>query len=155
MSRRERKKRHRRQRKQALLRRLFLVDIENYAGQSRLSCSDVELCSKKLSSNLLVGDQDVVVVGTSHSENCINAKLGWQGPCRHVFKRGHNGADIALAKAISDYDLSAYSAVYIVSGDHYFAPLANDLESRGADVLVVFGNGAPSKDLMGIRHISI
>ena len=56
---------------------------------------------------------------------------------RQVLGKGHDGADIALLKAIKDYRLDTFSEVFILSGDGIFTEAVEELALSGVLVAVV------------------
>jgi len=117
-------------------RRLFVVDIENYCGKPVLSENDVAAALKSPNKHFHPGDNDLIVVGTSHTSNIVNVGLVWKG-VRQVIGMGHNGADTALPNAIKDYRLETFSEVFILSGDGIFSKAVDEIALSGATVAVV------------------
>lgn len=117
-------------------RRLFVVDVENYCGKPVLSEADVLAAKKSLEKHFHPGENDLVVVGTSHTSNYFNVGMVWKG-VRQVLGKGHDGADIALLKAIKDYRLDTFSEVFILSGDGIFTEAVEELALSGVLVAVV------------------
>lgn len=124
-------------------RRIFFLDIENYAGKAVLGSDDVDAVRESVERQFHPGDDDLVVVGTSHSSNFMNAALSWKGP-RHVLKRGRDGADFALLEALGEYRLGTFGEVLLMSGDGIFADKAAELVSQGVNVTVVSRPGSLS-----------
>lgn len=117
-------------------RRIFFLDIENYAGKAVLEPRDVDAVRESIERQFRLGDNDLVVVGTSHANNFLCAALSWPGP-RHLLKHGHDGADMALLSAIDEYHLDSFAGVYLMSGDGIFGDKASELVARGLDVTAV------------------
>lgn len=117
-------------------RRLFVVDIENYCGKPVLSEEDVAAARKSLEKHFNPGENDLIVVGTSHTSNFMNVGMVWKG-VRQVLGMGHDGADNALLKAIRDYQLKTFSEVFILSGDGIFSRVVEELALGGIAVAVV------------------
>ena len=117
-------------------RRLIIVDIENYTRKPVLTQQDVASARISLIEDLGIRNDDMVVIGTSHPSNYVNAQLAWKGP-RHVGKWGHDGADKALIEAFDQYDLDTYSEVYVISGDGIFTDVANRVRAQNRPVKVV------------------
>lgn len=117
-------------------RRLFVVDIENYCGKPVLNENDVIAAKRSLIKHFHPTENDLIVVGTSHSNNFMNVGMIWQG-VRQVLGTGHDGADIALLKAIKDYQLGTFSEVFILSGDGIFAEAVEELALSNVMVAVV------------------
>ena len=129
-------------------RKLVLIDIENYLGNSRFAQADVVRAREFLCSEMGIGADDIVVIGTSHTNNFMAASLAWKGP-RHVGKWGHNGADMALIEAIREYELDSFAEICFVSGDGIFAETVEKLCRGGYNVHVMYGRGAVSHKLAG------
>lgn len=117
-------------------RRLFVVDIENYCGKPVLSENDVLAAKQSLVKNFNPTESDLIVVGTGHTSNFMNVGMVWRD-VRQVLGKGHNGADIALLKAIKDYRLDTFSEVLILSGDNIFTETVEKLALNGGMVAVV------------------
>ena len=124
-------------------RRIFFLDIENYAGKALLSADDVLAVRESVERQFAPGEADLIVIGTSGSANFLASALAWEGP-RHVLKRGHDGADLALLEAIGEYRLDTFDEVLLMSGDGIFADKASELVGRGLDVTVVSRPGSLS-----------
>ena len=117
-------------------RRLILVDIENYCGKGALLPEDVRYAREGIAHDVGLRDEDLVVIGTSHGHNCFTCGSEWAGP-RHVFRNGHDGADIALIDASREYRLDTFSSVVIVSGDGIFTAVARMMRAEGRRVEVL------------------
>ena len=117
-------------------RRLLLVDIENYCGKGSLCLEDVREAKESIVSELDLHDEDFVVIGTSHGNNCLVCGSEWKGP-RQVMKHGHDGADIALVDASREYRLDTFASVIIVSGDGIFTDVASIVRANCIDVTVL------------------
>ena len=100
-------------------RKLFLVDIENYCGKPVLTEEDVAFVKEDLSKTCGVSENDLVVIGTSHSSNLICSWIGWPG-ARQVIMFGHDGADKALIDAVAEYRIETFAEVILISGDGIF-----------------------------------
>lgn len=124
-------------------RRIFFLDIENYAGRAVLGPDDVAAVRESVERQFAPGERDLVVVGTSHDRNFLTAALAWEGP-RHILRRGRDGADLALLEAIGEYRLDTFGEVLLMSGDGIFADAAAGLVERGLDVTVVSRPGSLS-----------
>lgn len=119
----------------AIARRLFVVDIENYCGKPVLNEEDVLAAKKSLVKHFHPTESDLIVVGTSHTSNYLNVGMAWKG-VRQVLGIGHDGADIALLKAIKDYRIDTFSEVFILSGDGIFTEAVEELALNGVIVAV-------------------
>ena len=117
-------------------RRLLLIDIENYCGKGNLQPADVRIARTEICRDLELGGGDLVVIGTSHSNNCFVCGTEWEGP-RQVLRRGHDGADVALIDAFGEYRLDTFSSLVIVSGDGIFADIASCARNKEKAVTIV------------------
>ena len=117
-------------------RRLHLVDIENLAGDSRPTLSQVRQAQGLYADCLAFGAMDQVEVASSHL-TLLNAALGW--PHAHYRVRsGHDGADLALLDVLRHENVAPrFTHVAIGSGDHLFAEEAAHLAAQGVWVTVV------------------
>jgi hypothetical protein len=117
-------------------RRLHLVDIENLAGDSRPSLSQVRQAVGLYAECLAFGAMDQVEVASSHL-TLLNAALGW--PHAHYRVRsGPDGADLALLDVLRHENVAQrFTHVAIGSGDHLFAEEAARLAVQGVWVTVV------------------
>jgi hypothetical protein len=117
-------------------RRLHLVDVENLAGSSLPSLSQVRQALGLYSDCLTFGAMDQVEVASSHL-TLLNAALGW--PHAHYRVRsGPDGADLALLDVLQHEGVaSRFTHVAIGSGDHLFAGEAARLAATGVRVTVV------------------
>ena len=127
-------------------RKLVFVDIENYAGAPVLDQERVAEARGSLTELIGIMSSDLVVVATSHTSNFMNAQIAWRGP-RHVGKWGHDGADLALIETMQQYDLAAFSEIYVVTGDGIFADTVDEIAAAGHIVTVVSRIGSLSKRL--------
>jgi hypothetical protein len=118
------------------VRRLHLVDIENLAGDSRPSLSQVRQALGLYAGCLAFGAMDQVEVASSH-RTLLNAALGW--PRAHYRVRsGPDGADLALLDVLRHENIATrFTHVAIGSGDHLFAEAAAHLAAQGVWVTVV------------------
>lgn len=129
-------------------RRLYLVDIENMVGNrdGRVSRDEVDRMRQAVMAHMPVGEGDQVVIGTGHSDNLLNASV-WRH-VRHVFRRGHNGADLALLDVADREDIAArFSGVVLCSGDGIFADAMRRLRAQGCQVSILTGIGLISSAL--------
>ena len=117
-------------------RRLHLVDIENLAGGSLPSLSQVCEAQGLYAGCLAFGAMDQVEVASSHL-TLLNAALGW--PHAHYRVRsGPDGADLALLDVLRHENVARrFTHVAIGSGDHLFAEEAAHLAAQGVWVTVV------------------
>ena len=117
-------------------RRLFVVDLENYCGKPVLNENDALAAKQSLIKHFHPTENDLIVVGTSHTSNFMNVGVIWRG-VRQVLGRGHDGADIALLKAIKEYRLDTFSEVFILSGDGIFTEAVEELALNDVMVAIV------------------
>lgn len=129
-------------------RRIFFLDIENYAGRPVLDAISVRSARNSILGQFGLGANDMVVIGTSHTSNCVVAGLEWEG-ARQVFQRGKDGADKALLKALGQYRLDTFDEVFVMSGDGVFSDAVSRLASDGIRVRVVSCGERLSKSLIG------
>jgi hypothetical protein len=117
-------------------RRLHLVDIENLAGDSLPSLSQVRQAQGLYADCLAFGVMDQIEVASSHL-TLLNAALGW--PHAHYRARsGPDGADLALLDVLRHENVAnRFTHVAIGSGDHLFAEQAAHLAAQGIWVTVV------------------
>lgn len=93
-----------------------------------------------------LGEEDLVVIGTSHGNNCLVSGVEWRGP-RQVLMRGHDGADLALIKASKEYKLETFAAVIMISGDGIFTDTAEMVKSQGKPFVIASRREALSRNL--------
>lgn len=116
-------------------RRLHLVDIENLAGGSDAPPRTVRAVAKRYLSRVPNLAVDHVVVGAGR-RMMLAAQAAFPH-ARLLYGRGLDGADRALMLDVDAVDIShRYDAVVIGSGDHFFAPLAEQLASLMVPVIV-------------------
>jgi hypothetical protein len=117
-------------------RTLHLVDIENLAGDSLPSLSQVREVQGLYLERLAFGSLDQVEIASSHL-TLLNAALGW--PRAHYRVRsGPDGADLALLDVLRNEDVPArFTHVAIGSGDGVFAGEAARLAAAGIRVTVI------------------
>jgi len=117
-------------------RRLHLIDIENLAGDSLPSLSQVRQALGLYTDRLAFGAMDQVEVASSHL-TLLNAALGW--PHAHYrIRSGPDGADLILLDVVRHENVARrFTHVAIGSGDHLFADEAARLVARGVWVTVV------------------
>jgi hypothetical protein len=127
-------------------RRLHLVDVENLAGDSRPSLSQVRQALGLYADRLAFGAMDQVEVASSH-RTLLNAALGW--PHAHYrIRSGPDGADLALLDVLRHENVATrFTHVAIGSGDHLFAEAAAHLAAQGVWVTVVSRQRSLSRQL--------
>jgi len=128
------------------VRRVHLVDIENLAGDSLPSLSQVRQALGLYAGCLAFGVMDQVEVASSH-RTLLNAALGW--PRAHYRVRsGPDGADLALLDVLRHENVATrFAHVAIGSGDHLFAEAAAHLAAQGVWVTVVSRQRSLSRQL--------
>lgn len=127
-------------------RRLFLIDIENYCGKGVLAVEDVYNARQSISRDFNLREEDLVVIGTSHGDNCLVSGTGWRGP-RQVLMRGHDGADLALIKASHEYRIDAFAAIILISGDGIFTETVQGARAFNKPVIVAARRTGMSRKL--------
>ena len=83
-------------RKEIWCRTLVLVDVENLLGGGGFAAEQVSELRRAVSAAVDLPDGAHVTVATSAGATLVEAGLGWPG-ARRVWRRGHDGADLALA----------------------------------------------------------
>lgn len=117
-------------------RRLHLVDIENLAGDTTPSLSQVRAVYDRYSGCLPFGAMDQVVIGSSHL-TLLNAALGWPD-ARYRIRSGPDGADLELLDVLLCENVAVrFTHIVIGSGDGIFATAASILADTGIRVTVV------------------
>lgn len=127
-------------------RRLFVIDIENLCGKAILNEDDIHAAQRFVTAEFKPSNHDLIVIGTSHTSNFMNAGMAWRG-ARQVIGRGHDGADLALLSSIDEYDVESFEEIVIMSGDGIFAEAVDEIASRGVIVTVVSIGCSLSKKL--------
>lgn len=119
-------------------RRLVLIDIENYCGKSIISQEDVAKVKTKIKSQPTAGPDDLFIIASSHESNFFSTKRSWAGG-EHVFRKGHNGADIALIDAAKRHlpNINSFREVSLFSGDGIFTNLIKECGELGVTTTVV------------------
>lgn len=119
-----------------LHRTMVLVDPENELGGGRLTADAVALLRATLVARGLVHDQDHVVLACAPG-NALAVADGWPG-ARYLWRRGLDGADLALLEVVSEEGVSErFEHVVICSGDGIFALAVRFLAATGCRVEVV------------------
>jgi hypothetical protein len=117
-------------------RRLHLIDIENLAGASMPSLSQVREVQGLYGAHLTFGALDQVVVASSHL-TLLNAALGWPH-ARYRIRSGPDGADLELLDVLLCENVATrFTHVAIGSGDGIFSSAAEALTNAGLRVTVV------------------
>jgi hypothetical protein len=115
---------------------LHLIDIENLAGASMPSLSQVREVQGLYAGHLALGALDQVVLASSHL-TLLNAALGWPH-ARYRVRSGPDGADLELLDVLLSENIPArFTHVTIGSGDGAFTLAAASLGAAGVWVTVV------------------
>lgn len=118
-------------------REFHIIDIENELGTGHFTSADVAAFRIFYVSFANVAPDAHIVIAASSEQGAYEAHTGWPG-ARLVFRRGHNGADLALIDVVSTENISdRFSRVVVGSGDGIFAPVVADLLADGVQVEVV------------------
>jgi len=129
-------------------RSLFLVDIENLAGDG-LDAHGLAL--DRLARCLALakhkpGDLSVVASGRRLWKKLAFDVRQWG--CRWVVVNAlRDAADRALIDAAHDYNLATFDSLVIGSGDHIFTGLAEEAGEAGLKVVAIGPDGGVSKTL--------
>lgn len=109
------------------VRRLILIDIENYNGQPIRSSAQVKWCKKMLVRWLDIKDGEIVVIASDKGA-VLNVNAGWKGS-RALMGTGPSGADLRLVEEIESMNPGRFDQIALVSGDGIFAePVARAAE---------------------------
>lgn len=133
-------------------RTLHLLDLDNLLGGSNAprSSTVVESLVDRYEEAVGIepGDHVVVAACTTIARDVFfDLPVSW----RRLIGRGVDGADRALVEALPvDFIAARYNEVIIGSGDHFFAPLARELVSRGLIVAVACHSDRLSHCLNGV-----
>lgn len=116
-------------------RSLHLVDLENLAG----TASVTEPLARHTAMTYLATSEycigDLIVVASSH-RNGFAARAAFPGATVR-WRSGHDGADLALLDAWSEFDPLRFTRLVIGSGDGIFSELALSARQSGLNVSVV------------------
>ncbi|MDQ0733496.1 hypothetical protein QFZ57_004355 [Arthrobacter sp. B1I2] len=127
-----------------------LIDIENEMGGGYWTAGDVELwwqIYRQQAVGITLGDLVIVGVAERAARKVRNGMRGENVKWR-IGSDGPDGADLALLNAVNVSRISRrYSRLVVASGDHIFAPLAQEARVLGMSVQVVLGKGRVSRDL--------
>lgn len=127
-------------------RRLVVVDIENLLGVPQVSPRDVDWARMFLGRFVDIKANDLVVVGTSSSENALAVGTTWPD-ARLVVRFGHDSADLELLDAMNEDVPERFTHLVLVSGDGIFAGGVAELARRGVPTAVVARTGSLSARL--------
>jgi hypothetical protein len=103
---------------------LHLVDIENLAGTGLLTTEKVAATRRRYGrATGLCGLDLAVVAAGPHNANAVRS--GWPGGI-YLWRRGIDGADTALIDLFMSLNTpTAFTRLFIGSGDHVFAAVAD------------------------------
>ena len=115
---------------------LHLVDLENLAGWAVVDPAALASLARRLHRLARVRTGDHVVVATNPAQLMASAPA-FPG-ARLLVGRGRDGADRALLSAAHAAEVAErYDRLVVMSGDHAFAPLAEEVRRLGRTVRVV------------------
>lgn len=128
-------------------RRIHLLDLENLLG-GWVTCGESQALFGAYEAAVRVGPHDQVIVGTAHRHAPF-----WifQVPWTHQSVLGADvpdGADAALLDAVTPMRWGSGLGLVLGSGDHAFAPLAEQVRAAGGVVELVVGQGHPARRLV-------
>jgi hypothetical protein len=130
---------------------LHLIDIENLAGASLPSLSQVREVQGLYARRSAIGGLDQVVIASSHL-TLLHAALGWPH-ARYRVRSGPDGADLELLDVLLCENVPArFTSVVIGSGDGVFASAAAGLAALGVWVTVVSRRRTLSSALAFAAH---
>ena len=133
----------------------FLGDIENLAGRpTGPTGDDVRAIAAAVYKTF--GHMELhPVVACAH----CNAECVWFNwpEARRLVRSGPDGADLALLDSLRAPDevVQRFDGVVVASGDHIFSDLVLDLADAGGTVVVVWGEGALSRHLVGAARTTV
>jgi len=134
-------------------RRLVLVDIENFLGAPVFDENTASGACCSITQTLNLNENDLVIIGTSHSANLFAAHYGWE-TARQVMQKGHDGADLALLEEMTDDLPKRFAEIVLVSGDGIFADRLAAMAQNGLAVTVLVGRGSLNRNLFSAtQHI--
>lgn len=109
------------------LRRLILIDIENFNGLAVQSAAEAKWCKKMLTHWLSIKEGEIVIIASDMS-GIFNVNKGWPG-ARFLMGKGIDGADHRLIQEIERMNIGQFGEIALVSGDGIFAdPVARAAE---------------------------
>lgn len=131
-------------------RTLVLVDIENLAGNGRLTPAATRDSAALVQAAIPAVDTQVIVA--CNKLNIVNVMFDWPD-ARILVGLGPHAADLALIDAINHENVEArFARVIIGSGDGIYAEPAARLAATGIDVTVLIGYGGLSHRLRLAAH---
>jgi hypothetical protein len=129
---------------------LTALDIENLSGMPITSAAAVKGIHEELTSS--IGHLGLVVCGVSATPQLFHINAGWSG-MQLVLEKGRDGAERALTSHLHrHYPEGSLQRLVIVSGDHYFAELAEQYRAAGTFIDVVAREGSLSYELKSVAH---
>ncbi|WP_415274085.1 hypothetical protein [Aquiluna sp. Uisw_065] len=118
-------------------RNVHLIDIENLCCESNSTLEHVKQAKAAYFEEVEPGENNLFFVTVSSKSNLEAAVFGW-GQASFSCLEGHDGADILLAKMMTEDDLvNRFGKVYLASGDGGLAPFARSLIDSGVEVEIV------------------
>jgi hypothetical protein len=134
-------------------RHLVLIDIENLAATATPTCEEVEMIRAALTAVLPDFRLAQRIVACSHHA-APTVAFAFPG-ARHLWRSGHNGADLALLDVLENEHVDRrFSRVTLCSGDGVFAASAARLAVAHVDVTVVALQGHLAARLeLAARHV--
>lgn len=135
-----------------MARRHHLIDIENLAYDP---LDRYEVARARLQHYLDAAWRPGDLVTIASNPRLWN-RLAWDIPVQHRYvlaPKGQDGADRALLACAEELDTSALEGLWIGSGDHIFADVAERYAASGLQVGVVANRGAIADSLKKVAHI--
>lgn len=121
--------------RQAGIRCLYLVDIENAVGGPCPCNTDVLGARAAIAAAYPVQEGDLVVIGVAHN-GLLEVGCSWTG-VRYVVRSGPDGAELALLDELNVAIVARFDELVIVSGDGKFADRVAELAALGLPTTVV------------------
>ena len=116
------------------MRRLILIDIENFHSGPVRSITAAEQCYRMLRTALEPTANDQVVIAADIT-TITNLHSSWKGH-RILVGRGRDGADLALLDVLDEQVATRFDAIALVTGDHIFAEKISTLAGEGIPTTV-------------------
>lgn len=134
---------------------LHLIDAENLCGTGDPTEGEMRRVHDAYVDMMRPGPEDHTIVGAGRRSGFV-AGAGWPG-ARLVLGSGPDGADLALLDSLRAPDevVQRFDGVVVASGDHIFSDLVLDLTDAGGTVVVVWGEGALSRRLVGAARATV
>ncbi|WP_162179003.1 NYN domain-containing protein [Bifidobacterium stellenboschense] len=109
------------------------MDIENLKGAGAMSDADSHLIRKTLFELFPRRPEDLVVVGSGCNQSLLASRI-WTG-ARLVFRKGHNGADLALLDVLKNENVAQrFDRLVLASGDGIFTGIVRRLANEGMSI---------------------